>query len=453
LVDLLILVLAAFALYFFTVLKPVDLLTANGLFLYVQMIMAIGTFPLLDRGVRADVAYGYILLWSMLSYMAVSAAATLHARWPRRTGGRPATMPRLTVRITAPRTGIVLLATLSIIVVVAYYWAVGYSALIQGLRNSFGGSVTNISTERLDSYAGERYFFPGYVNQFKNILLPALLVLVFTHWRQQGRPHRVATVTLASFALFGLLGTGQRGAFIQFAVVVAVYLYMLHGRRLPRQLLGLSFGAAAVIVVSTIALGRSNALLGANAQVSDRVLAAINEFLRRIFRDQQEAAVVGFRYVYQMPVQWGREWWEGLVGILPGQAGSDLSHQIHALMYGDDRGTAPLSIWGSVYHNFGWVGAVMFPPVLALAVVMVSRLAAASMQPSSMRLIGIAGVSTTLGFWAAGPPDTLLNTGLVVYSLLWWWGRDRAETATRATGNVALSGSQVPGSYGSAPRT
>ena len=55
--------------------------------------------------------------------------------------------------------------------------------LLIGLRAQLSGqSDADITTLRLNSYSGSQYFAPGYVNQFKNVLLPALVVIVITYY-------------------------------------------------------------------------------------------------------------------------------------------------------------------------------------------------------------------------------------------------------------------------------
>lgn len=431
--DLLVLVLAAFVVYFFIVLRPTGLVTANSLFLYIQMIMASGTFLMLENGVEADVVYGYIVAWAMLSYMVVSAIATLRQpSAPRLTREWEPGWPR--VRTFHPRAAVGALIALSVLILALYFQAIGYSALIQGLSNSLTGGDADVAGQRLASYAGSQYFFPGYVNQFKNSLLPALTVIVFTYWTRTGRRHPLTMVVLAGITLFGLLGTGQRGAFIQFMAVIVVFLYLVNGRRFPQGTFKVVIVGLFFIVASTIALGRSNASLSRDASLIDRSVTAIGEFAGRVFKDQQASAVAGFRYIYEQPVQWGREWAQGMTGILPGSPGSDLSSRIYAGLYGSDRGTAPPSIWGSLYHNFGWVGVAVLPALLALVFVGVSRKATTPRERNTLELIGIAGVFTTIGFWAAGSPETLLNTGLVVYAFLWSWG----TSSVPATVNLSL---------------
>ena len=77
---------------------------------------------------------------------------------------------------------------------------------------------------------------------------------------------------------------------------------------------------------------------------------------------------MAFWYTYKQPTQDGADWKSSLLGILPGagDAKVGLAHQVFAMVYGTPRGTAPPSIWGSVYYNFGWPGLILTPILLAI---------------------------------------------------------------------------------------
>lgn len=409
-----------FLLYVATVVRHVGLFGPAQLFVYVQMIMALGTFPLLDA-VRSDIIYGYIIAWSVLSFMATHAVVALHRPPQMRIGGRwvPELKPTTAFK---PNASLIALIVLSAIIVVLYYRSVGYSALFVGLRNSLTGGSADIQGIRIAAYSGDRYFFPGYVNQFKNALLPALVVIVIYYWRSIGKQRVLASAGLILFTIFALLGTGQRGAFIQFVIVLIVFLYLVNQRRLPRNGLIIALASLMFILISTIALGRSNRKLSDDAGLAERLFVSLDEFIDRIFVVQQEAGIAGFRYIYARDVEWGGEWLQAALGMLPGVRGTDLPNRIFEVLYGTDRGTASPSVWGSVYHNWGILGILVLPVVFAVVFGLIGRACLLPIPRNSLTLMGIAGMTTTVGLWAAGTPVTLLNHGLVVYAFLWWWG-------------------------------
>jgi hypothetical protein len=127
------------------------------------------------------------------------------------------------------------------------------------------------------------------------------------------------------------------------------------------------------------------------------------------------------------------EWLRGIVGLVPGVPGSDLSNQIYAQMFGTTRGTAPLSLWGSAYYNFGVVGTLLLACIIAALLHALTLRAARLEHANSLELMGMAGVFTVLGSWVVDGPTYLFNVGLVVFIFMWIWGGriPRAESNTQ----------------------
>lgn len=419
------LVVAAVFIYDRAILAQHGRMTANGIFTYVQTVMAIGSMVMLEPDHRADAVYEWVLLYTLLAYLITSGWLLTALR------AMPRLKARRSVQTYRPGPGMWVLMVLAAAVVVIYYRSVGYSAFVAGLSNAATGTdQQDVATLRLESYSGSRYLAPGYVNQFKNALLPALVVVAITYWLRSGmlRRRRLAALGWSAMALFGILGTGQRGAFVIFAVALGVYMLLLNKGKMPR---GTTLAATlflAVIVLSTIALGRSSDSVASDASLVTRSVVALGEFSDRVVAGNQSAGIYGWRYVYQyLEVSNGAEWRDSMLGLLPGAGGSDLANQIFAYRYGADRGTSPPSVWGSVYHNFGWWGVALSPIVLAGVMVGVSRTGMRDVERNSLELMGIAGTFAVLGFWAAGSPLFLLNSGLAVYLLMWRAGASLRE--------------------------
>lgn len=436
-IELALVVGLAFIVYAATVLHSTGYVNANALFAYIQTIMALGTFPLLDGNRESHVQYGYITLAATLIYFVASFALMLRRPVMLRARGawEPPPSP---VRTFVPRLTTWLVLTLCVAIIAAYYVNVGASALIEGVRNTVSGGDADIAGIRLSAYAGERYFYPGYVNQFKNALFPALILVVVVYWWRSGRRRIFLTLALSSYAVFGLVGAGQRGAFVQSAVMVAVFSYLLSGYRFPRGSIRLGIIAVCVLVTVSMALGRGGSGLGSDASMFSHAVAALNDFVDRIVRQQQSAGLAAFEYIYAQPTQWGREWGQALTGLLPGVGGSDLGGRVFEQVYGSTRGTIPPSIWGSVYYNFGWLGVVLVPVLFAMTTSKVVNMSALSTPRNTLELTGIAGVATTLGFWASDSPIFIFNNGIAMYALLWCVG-----TAVRRRGDLKGGGRPV----------
>lgn len=419
--DLMMVVLIAFVLYFFTVIRSTGLLNANSLFVYVQTVLALGTFRLLDTRVEADYVHGILVAWAILSYLTVSTVVMLTNPPLLRKKGKW-TPPLAPVRALRPTATTWIVLAFCILIVIIYYRGVGSSALIEGVRNTLTGGDADIAGIRLSAYAGDQYLAPGYVNQFKNALLPALVAVFITYWVQMGQKRPLLTAFLVGFTIFGLVGTGQRGAFIHVSAAVAVYLYLLAGNRFNRSTLLIGFGAVGVLLVATLALGRGSTESGPGASFIDQITLAGTDLISRFLEQQQNGGITAFRYVYEQPIQWGGEWWAAFTGLLPGAGGTDLPSRVFETVYGSTRGTISPSIWGSVYHNFGWFGIIVIPGLMAFVIGMVARLGGLDRPRNTLELFGIAGVAATLGLWAAGTPVTPLNNGFAMYVLIWTVG-------------------------------
>ncbi|MGN7246448.1 O-antigen polymerase [Janibacter anophelis] len=401
-------VVALLVCYLMTVVPKSGLFTADSIFVYVQFLMVIGTLRLLDTETyRADAAHEIVLGYSFAAYVLTSILINFASPPLRPSGAEPAAVYR-------PGMPFKMLMVASVGIVVAYFTAVGYSAFIEGLRGILSGQDVDTATLRLESYAGSSYLYPGYVNQFKNALLPGMVVVACSYWlarrpRQYGRAFAFVMI-----AVFGLLGTGQRGAFVIFLVTVVTYLYLASGRRFSLGRLGI------VALVGLPLFMLSSAALGRDLPLYDRFL-----------RSNQAASVAGFRYIYEMPVVHGKEWLESILGVVPGSAftGSTLANEIFKVVYGGSRGTAPPSLWGSVYHNFGVLGIVIMPVIFAIVLNWVGRKGLAVARRSTLEWMGIAGVFVSLGTWVAGGPIYLPNSGLLVFVAMWFYGA-RRRTAT-----------------------
>jgi len=392
-------------------------LSPVGLFGYIQSVMAIGVLRLLDPLIPADVVHAnlligtFVALWATSFFFAVLLPA--HDRRDR----------CLCIQYEYPVRAVWLLILLSLGVCVAYYTAVGYVGFLRAVSALMNGTEEDIAGLRLSSYAGERYLFPGYVNQFKNALLPSLsIVVIVTAYWHKSRGRHVIFVLLTTLNLVFLIGTGQRLPVMRTALFVLVLMYVAFPQRLRRSLPALVLAVCGLFVVTTFATGRAGTELEAAESMPEVLGVFLNQAAFRLFGSSQLAARIGFAWVSEQDIPFGSEWWGALLGMLPGRTGPDTANQVHALLYGSTRGTAPLSLWGSAYYNFGYFGAILFAVLLSY---LLTRISASILRLKRLNLIeasGIAGVTTALGLWMTDGMTTPLNGGLVVYAFLWLWG-------------------------------
>jgi hypothetical protein len=420
-------VIPIFLAYFHSVIRRTGLLTADSIFVYLQLLMLLGTLPLLEpQFYEADGIHGYVLAYTFITYMITSAIIQLS--WTRQslTGDRP-------VLVYKPGGTFGIGLVIGVLIVLLYFRAVGYSAFYDGVSGLITGQKQDIATLRLNSYGGARYLFPGYVNQVKNAALPAMAVLWIIYGTRAGKRRPIRSLIIGAIAIFGLIGTSQRSAFVIFVLILGVYAYLAGGRRISSRMVGSFFLLfVPMMTLATAALARSSS--GENSGL----LGSINQFVQRIFTANQTSSVVGWRYIYERgPVGTGQEWLKSLQGLLPGSTGSTLANDIFAVLYGGTRGTSPPSIWGSIYYNFGMVGISLAPILLAIVVTYITRAGVRPRPRNTMELMGVAGVFVIVGSWVISGPLYLLNGGLVVFILLWLIGRKRTQRQEEFSGTEA----------------
>lgn len=293
---------------------------------------------------------------------------------------------------------------ISVIITVLYYHAVGYNLLIPTLT----GNVDDFTTMRLQAYAGDNYFAPGYVNQFKNTILP--ITFFFFCFKLRNHPLRTHFIIIGFlFLLYALLGTGQRTFLITaFLIFLACVIAVKRGKINPTLLLIPAIAVIILFIFQSIQLGRTS---------DGSIAEGFSALLHRIFSSNQFSALIGFRYIYTEETQSGAEWLQSLAGILPGVKGSDIANKIHFILFRSDRGTAPLSIWGSIYYNFGFLGILVFG-ILIGAIYQLFYYRLVSRELTIYRALCYSSLFVYFSIWIAGSPVQLLNNGVAAILML-----------------------------------
>jgi oligosaccharide repeat unit polymerase len=365
-------------------------------------LIALPTFALIDFTHPSDAAHVVAFLVAIGSFTA--AALIYQLRFPLEGsvvayGRREETPDSADARVMA-----VLLLAFCVGITIVYFILVGYNLLFLILA----GTVTNYSRLRLSTYSGDTYFAPGYVNQFKNTLYPILAAALIVWLRGV---HPVWRWTLgggaALFGIFALLGTGQR-VYILFAICTTIYgLYLLRfgkQRGIPLRLIGM-------LVVPALLLFAFMTM--AYKQITDASAGeVVTEIFGRFVRVQHEGGLIGFRLFAEKGIVWFEEWLKGLVGILPGREGSLVAHEVHGEMYGTTQGTVPLSAVGSAYLNGGQLGvAALFAGFGLVCSYLYHRFLEG--PRTVLRCLSYGALFFYLGTYVVGPPESLIDSGVV----------------------------------------
>ncbi|WP_253657517.1 O-antigen polymerase [Vibrio sp. Y58_MX_L22] len=389
-------------------------------FLFFNWVMGVGSFLLLDLDITADYVHAWVVLLSPLFFsLGASVVSTI---FPIEKKYKNFWSENITSEVKQTEFLALMFLVLSIVVVVIYYKAVGYNLFTKSLL----GGVDDFTTMRLQSYAGDNYVAAGYVNQFKNTMLPVLF-LFFSLVLRKSKIFLLYITVGGLFLLWALMGTGQR-TFLVMAFLIYFNFYLIYkSGNVPLKFFMISLPVVLFMFVTfSVSLGR----------IEDGGIASgFEQLLHRVFASNQLSSIVGFQYIYNLELQSGYDWFKSIVGILPGVKGSDIANQIHYILFRSDRGTAPLSIWGSAFYNFGMLGTYIFAYLYG-AICQLSYYRFISGGRGLLRLCCYSALIVYLSSWISNSPIQLINNGLlaVIFLLILRKVRWNNETSTTRHG-------------------
>lgn len=399
-------------------------LNPASLWVFGQIVFYSGTYFIVDASRTDDMVNLVIMFSGLVSF--IFGAAVLRTMYPI-TQEEAKAWFKQKVTVTDDSINMKIIwgfIILSVLIGYLYYQAIGYNVFIESFRSYFiydQGLLRNVATLRLDTYSTGRYLAPGYVNQFKNILLPLLTIFVIaerTLLKKSKLGTVLTTVILLPITVVLLLGTGQRGAFFIVSLMAASFIYVSLPRQVAKKWLfvaGVTF--LVLFSMATLFLGRTE-YGGSFASIP---LQLIQQIAKRFFSDNQSVNVYGFRFVYSSSIQFGQGWLDGLADILPGRTVRStpmLASIVFSILTGSSRGTAPVSIWSETWYNWGLVGIPIVGFILGWSYQFVyHRLIRGSKE--LFRLTVYSAVYVLLGLWAVSGPVYLINGGLITVLLLY----------------------------------
>lgn len=312
----------------------------------------------------------------------------------------------------------------SIVISALYFYFVGYNMFLLGIYSQITGQdlIQDAATMRLASYSGASYFAPGYVNQFKNTLLPLLVSYLGLRSYLLGRRRGlILSIMLTPIVIILLLGTGQRGAFVLAWVCFIIFLLAVF-RHLKWRRLALSIAVVvALFLITSLIIGRGIQEI----KDANDLLQLSLEMPSRVFIVNQSEGVVSFRYIYSTETAWGSNWLADVKQMLPGLKDPNftpLPHLIFEQLYGSTRGTSPLTLAASLWYNFHIIGITLAP--LLLGIIYQTVYHRLVRGPKTLfRLATFSALAGVLGLWAAGGIDTLLNKGVAAILLFYILGK------------------------------
>lgn len=403
-----ILIIAVYAVItIFSVISFWHIKTASPIFWHpiFLFIMAVGTFPLLNLSTESDLIYMINIFVAVISfsitanifvcYFDIKAIAYQYRRSKERENSSDERL--LTYFIFA----------MAVIATFLYYYTVGFNTIFSLYLAS---TDSEYSTLRLSMYATGPYYYPGYVNQFKNVLLPVCFVAI-TMWLYKAKLYLRLTLFFILFFPFlclALLGTGQRMFIISsmLSIVFGVSLIRWGANETILLTKALVFGVFVTLVFLFILTAKYKGF-----ELND-FTSVFKSIIQRALFTQQEGGLIGFRYIDGLDTVWFSDWRSSIIGLLPGVKKIGIAHYIHYLAYGTARGTIPLTTIGSAYYNGGTLCVILFFSFLGFAYTFLYYRFLRG-ERTVLRCLIYGSLFLTLSSFVAGDPTALVEDGVI----------------------------------------
>ncbi|MGX0904625.1 hypothetical protein ACSSV8_003215 [Roseovarius sp. MBR-79] len=285
----------------------------------------------------------------------------------------------------------------SIIITILYYVAQG------GLIYSKIAFTDDIAGARLSYYA-TLDGGAGYVNQFKNILMPVTAAVIFLNLDKRFRI--IFAVTTFPVLVLLMTGTGQRFP-LAFAFLFFAFAYTI--------LKGVSVSSR-VIVRLALVLFIFIAIFGFLSDLQGRSDAgytkAFSHILERVLLLNQTGNLLTFNYLDTRGFVWGSDWIQDIIGISPFAKPSSIGNELFSVLWGSLRGNSAPSLATSVYYNFYIPGLIVVPAAMAYSLVFIAKkIEGKCAMPS--KFLALVFMGMTMGGWVSGGILSPLNTGLI----------------------------------------
>ncbi len=395
-------------------LRGKSLLNPALLFVITQTIMFTGTLRYLDAGVQSDVNYFWLAVYAIFLFIAGYLVADYffpirNAREYYRRPVRPANSATQDLILD-------FLFGLSLLIVVLYFATGAGNVFLGGLRALSSGGEFNAVEARRSYAVGSAFLSAGYALQFRVVLLPALTAFFVVRYLLQRRKlDLLIAIVGVPVSIFGALGTGQRGGFVDAALISSLFAAAVLPNGLRRRYLTVVIASGGLLfVLATLALGRSSS----GGSVAERIPAAAQEALERFTAGNQIAALYASRYVAAHPDEGRGESARGLIGLLPGfDPGITLPQKVSQMLYNTTQGTVPGTQWTHWQYDFGR-RAVFFIAIL-LGFLYQRLFAWLISRPKTLgNALQAAGLCVLFGTWAAGGLEAPIIRGVLALLVL-----------------------------------
>lgn len=290
----------------------------------------------------------------------------------------------------------------------------GVNVFIKAVRDFIRGDLSTYKEERAayGSVAGA-----GYIYQFRVVLLP--LTATYVTFAAVKRNSRLITIPLFLFMIACILGTGQRNAFVFYALIVLLYYLFLkkkYGIHVFRKSQVIVLGVVGVLLLALMTIGN-----GRVQQSGNQFFGALDSIWKRIFDSNQGSAITAFRYINNQKTVWGYDWLRMLEQILPGKSDYlPVDNISYHMDYGNYSGTNPPCLWGSAWYNFNFIGVTVYPLLIGICYHNLYKSFVRQQNKDRFYCLIYVGICVYLGIWTYGTPVSLFNHGIITLFILRW---------------------------------
>jgi len=243
----------------------------------------------------------------------------------------------------------------------------GSIAALLSLGSLLDDSSSLLTARKMITAGTEEYFAPGYVKQFRDILIPVFLSAFVAMNRRFYKSIQFWLVVIV--AVVAMLMTGQRFILVVLAGTVLVASYYVVGLRL-RALVFAGLLMTATYGGLTVLLGR----LPEGTTPMNAAGAIIGNIVDRAVITVPRQNTLTHPVWKQLGPTMGSSWLDELSGIAPGGARVRFSNVLHSRAGGSEEGNSPLALPIDSWLAWGWGGLLILPLLFSVALSAIDRI-------------------------------------------------------------------------------
>ncbi len=323
-----------------------------------------------DTYVAADV----LAIMSLTALVAALCGAIFYVWLSGPEFSRPEIVARIESFHPGPleRTFIFVILLMSVAVCALFIYMVMSSSTIGALLSvaSLVADSSLLEARKAITSGTDGYFAPGYVKQFRDILIPVLLIACMA----MSSTYRRRPIVWLSFsaAIVAMAVSGQRQVLVVFFLVLLMGSYLVnrtHSESASRSTAksgSILLGLAAILLVYgffSVWLGR----VVDDSSGDGLVVGVVGNLFDRIFLAAPRENLATMPYWLALGPTFGQSWLSDLAGILPG-VDQAFSNVLHARTGGSIQGNSPLGFAPDTWLAWGWGGLIVIPFLFAVAI-------------------------------------------------------------------------------------